>query len=71
LQQAGLVLLVTDPTACACVYSWIASRARLIVDTRNACNRSEEITFLSGLNRVRVSSGGTALEAAGKFNKSL
>jgi UDP-N-acetyl-D-glucosamine dehydrogenase len=34
LQQADLVLLVTDHTAYD--YPWIASQARLIVDTRNA-----------------------------------
>jgi UDP-N-acetyl-D-glucosamine dehydrogenase len=34
LQQADLVLLVTDHTAYD--YAWIASQARLIVDTRNA-----------------------------------
>jgi UDP-N-acetyl-D-glucosamine dehydrogenase len=34
LQEADLVLLVTDHSAYD--YSWIASHARLIVDTRNA-----------------------------------
>jgi len=34
LQNADLVLLVTDHTAYD--YPWLASEARLIVDTRNA-----------------------------------
>ena len=34
LKQADLVLLITDHTAYD--YAWIASQARLIVDTRNA-----------------------------------
>jgi UDP-N-acetyl-D-glucosamine dehydrogenase len=34
LQEADLVLLVTDHSAYD--YPWIASQARLIVDTRNA-----------------------------------
>ena len=34
LQEADLVLLVTDHSAYD--YAWIASQARLIVDTRNA-----------------------------------